>query len=60
MSVGFFKQDNWSGWPFPSPGHIPDPGIKPMRLRSHVLAGRFFSTSATGEALVKSRLSYIQ
>ena len=29
LSMGFSRQDYWSGLPFPSPGHLPDPGIKP-------------------------------
>ena len=28
-SVGFSRQEYWSGLPFPSPGNLPDPGIKP-------------------------------
>ena len=28
-SVGFSRQGYWSGLPFPSPGNLPDPGIKP-------------------------------
>ena len=28
-SVGFSRQKYWSGLPFPSPGDLPDPGIKP-------------------------------
>ena len=28
-SVGFSRQEHWSGLPFPSPGDLPDPGIKP-------------------------------
>ena len=27
--MGFSKQEYWSGLPFPSPGDLPDPGIKP-------------------------------
>ena len=27
--MGFSKQEYWSGWPFPAPGDLPDPGIKP-------------------------------
>ena len=27
--MGFFRQEYWSGLPFPSPGDLPDPGIKP-------------------------------
>ena len=28
-SMDFFRQENWSGLPFPSPGDLPDPGIEP-------------------------------
>ena len=27
--MGFSMQEYWSGLPFPSPGDLPDPGIKP-------------------------------
>ena len=30
LSMGFSRQDYWSGLPFPSPGDLPDPGIKPL------------------------------
>ena len=29
LSVGFSRQEHWSGSLFPSPGDLPDPGIKP-------------------------------
>ena len=29
LSMGFFRQERWSGLPFPSPGHLPDSGIEP-------------------------------
>ena len=29
LSMGFFRQEYWSELPFPSPGNLPDPGIKP-------------------------------
>ena len=29
LSVGFLRQDYWNGLPFPSPGDLPDPRIKP-------------------------------
>ena len=29
LSIGFPRQEYWSGLPFPSPGDLPDPGIKP-------------------------------
>ena len=28
-SMGFPRQENWSGLPFPSPGDLPNPGIEP-------------------------------
>ena len=30
LSLGFPRQENWSGLPFPSPGDFPNPGIKPV------------------------------
>ena len=29
LSIGFSRQEYWRGLPFPSPGDLPDPGIKP-------------------------------
>ena len=29
LSMGFSRQEDWSGLPFPSPGNLPDPGIEP-------------------------------
>ena len=29
LSMGFSRQEYWSGLPFPSPEDLPDPGIKP-------------------------------
>ena len=43
--------------PFPSPGDLSDPGIKPMSLMSPALAGEFFTTSATC-CYVASIMSY--
>ena len=39
LSMGFFKQEYWSGSPCPPPGDLPDPGIKPVPLMSLGLAG---------------------
>ena len=30
MSMGFFRQEYWSGLPFPPPGNFPDPEIEPV------------------------------
>ena len=39
--MGFPRQEHWSGLPFPSPGNLPNPGIKPA---SPSLVSRFFAT----------------
>ena len=41
LSMGFPRQEYWSGLPFPSPGHLPDPGIKTVSPAS---AGGVFTT----------------
>ena len=43
LSMGVFRQEFWRSLPFPSPGHPPNPGIKPLSLMSAALAGRFFT-----------------
>ena len=48
MSVGFSWQEYWSGLPFPSPGDLPDPGIKPSFPAAPTLAGGFFTMSHLG------------
>ena len=53
LSIGFARQYYWSGFPYLSPGDLPDPGIKPASLTSPALAGGFFTTSTTWEALLK-------
>ena len=40
LSTEFFRQEYWSGLPFPPPGDLPNPEIKPM---SPALAGGFFT-----------------
>ena len=42
LSMGFSRQDYWSGLPCPLLGDLPDPGIIPMSLVSPALVGRFF------------------
>ena len=49
LSMGFPRQEYWSGLPFPSPGDLPDPGIKPG---SQVLPGGFFITEPPGKPLL--------
>ena len=49
LSMGFPKQEYWSGLLFPSPGDLPDAGTELVSLMSPALAGRFFTTRATWE-----------
>ena len=44
----FSRQEHWTGWPFPSPGDLPNPGIKPVSPSSPALAGGFFTTAPPG------------
>ena len=48
LSMGFSRQGYWGGLPFPTPGDVPNPGIKPT---SPALAGGCFITEAPGTLL---------
>ena len=50
LSMGFSRQEFWSGLPCPPPGDLPNPGIEPMSLTSPALAGGSFTTSAAWKA----------
>ena len=50
--IEFSKQEYWSGLPFPTPEDLSDPGIEPASLMSSALAGGFFTTGTTWEALM--------
>ena len=41
LCMGIFRQECWSGLPFPPPVDLPDPGIKSMSPASPALAGKF-------------------
>ena len=49
VSMGFSRQEYWSGLPFPSPGNLPNPGIEPASPEAPASEGGFFTTSATWE-----------
>ena len=57
LSMGFSRQEYWSGLPFPPPGDLLDPGIEPASLMPPELADRFFffffflTTSATWDTV---------
>ena len=46
LSMGFSRL-YWSGLSFLPPGDLPNPGIKPVSLKSPALVGAFFTTSIT-------------
>ena len=45
LSMGFSRQAYWSGLPWPPPGDLPNPGIKPKSF----VSGRFFTTEPSGK-----------
>ena len=47
LSVEFFRQEYWSGLPFPPPGGLPHPGIE---LTSPALTGSFFTLDLPGKS----------
>ena len=54
LSMGFSRQEYWSGLPFPSPEYLPDPGIEPV---SPALAGDFLTTELPEKPTVHGSLA---
>ena len=52
--MGFTRQEYWSGFPYPPPGDLPDPGIEPVSPASPALAGDFFTTAPPGKLQLTS------
>ena len=50
LSMGFFRQQYWSGLSCSDPVDLSNPGIKPSSLMSPALAARYFTTNTTWEA----------
>ena len=48
---GISRREYWRGFPFPSPGDLPDPGIKPTCPTSPALAAVFFTLKPHGKCL---------
>ena len=48
LSMEFPRQGYWNGFPFPSPGDLPNPEIEPMSL---ALVDRFFTTEQPGKQM---------
>ena len=55
LSMGFSKQEYWSGLPHHPPGDLPDPGIESTSFTSPALARGFFTTSTIWEAQLHHR-----
>ena len=58
LTIKYSRDKYWSGFPFPSPVDLPNPGIKPTSLMFPALTGRFFTTSPTWEAQIMDNLVY--
>ena len=57
LSVGFLRQEYWSGLPFSPPGDLPDLGITSLSPR---LAGGFFTTEPPKKPVYKYACVYIR
>ena len=49
LSMGFSRQEYWSGLPCPPPVHLPQLGIEVVSIMSPVLAGGFFTAEPLGK-----------
>ena len=49
LSMGFSREEYWSGLPFPTAGDLLELGMEPTSLISPVLAGGFFTTMPPGK-----------
>ena len=52
LSMGFSRQEQWSGLPFLIPGDLPDSGIEPTSLASSALAGDSLSLVPAGKPFI--------
>ena len=48
LSMGFSRQEHWSGLPCPPPGDLPDPGTENASPAAPVLTGGFFTPEPPG------------
>ena len=59
LSMGFSRQEYWSGLPCPPPGDLPDPGIEFMSLASPALQADSLPTEPPGKPLYTNRASHL-
>ena len=57
LSMGLSRQEYWSGLPFPSPGELPDPGIKPVSPELHTDS---LPSEPSGKPFIISKSSQIK
>ena len=60
VTLGFSRQESWSGLPCPPPEDLPNPRTEPCSLFSPALVGRFFTTGATWVGCCLFCLLFIQ
>ena len=54
LSMGIFRQEHWSGLPFPTPGDLPtNPWMEPASPATPALADRFFATEPPGKSCIR-------
>ena len=51
LSMGFSRQEYWSGLPFLPPDNLPDSGIEPVSLALPALTGGFFTNEPAGKPI---------
>ena len=57
--MGSYRQEYWSGLPFPSPGNLPNPGIKPVLPVSSTLQVDSLPAELSGKPILSVTLSLI-
>ena len=55
LSMGFSRQEDQGGLPWPPPGDLPDPRMEPVCLKSHALADRLFTLAPPGKPVQVTR-----
>ena len=53
LSMGFSRQEYWSGLLYPPPGDLPSPGLELESLTSPALTGGFFTLAPHGTEILK-------
>jgi len=67
LSLGYLRQEYWSGLPFPPPGDLPNQGMEPTSPALHTIscfAGAFFTVEPPGKPIYiymdRTQVSYIE